>query len=124
MLVVALGILVLWAKRDQHRVRAAIEKRLSSIQAAGHPLSAQDMAARFPDPPSDRDAYLLLKPAFTLVNAPDIWTNASLSDWLTLPGSAPLERSAIEDGAKWIGINQSAFNAIPWGQNRRRLDRM
>ncbi len=116
-LVVLLGVagaLLLWVKRDQQHIRARIEKNLGSIRAPGFPLSAQDMARLFPDPPAEQDAYSLLKPAFALLSVPDDPTNIPFFGGFDMSGNAPLDDATKEAGQKWMERNQPAFDAVPW----------
>jgi hypothetical protein len=70
--VVALSIGVLWLKmiRDDRVARVEIQKRLDAIRNAGQPLTVQDLAKLFPDPPPEHDAMLLLKPALAALIIP------------------------------------------------------
>jgi hypothetical protein len=63
--IAAFSIGVLWLKmiHDDRLARVEIQKRLEAIRAAGQPLTAQDLAKLYPDPPPEHDAALLLKPA-------------------------------------------------------------
>jgi hypothetical protein len=117
LLVVIFGMLLsafcLWEKRDQQRIRASIDKNLKSLQSAGHPLSAQDMARLFPDPPADRDANRLLNSAFDLLSIPEDSTNIPFFSAQS-SGNAPLDRAVIEESQRWVDRNQPALDAIPW----------
>ena len=41
--------------------RAEYERRIAALQAAGEPVTASDFAARYPDPPPERDFGRLLR---------------------------------------------------------------
>ncbi len=75
---------------EDKKVGAAIEKELSDIRAKGQPLTAEDLARLHPDPPVDRDAAILLKPALALLSIPKGMTNVPFFDETDLSNSAPL----------------------------------
>jgi hypothetical protein len=95
---------------------AEIQKRMAAIRAAGQPVTAEDCAKRYPYPPPEKDASVLLKPALDLLAVPqDETTNVLFWD-LALPRSAPLDESAITEGGKWLDRNRAAFDLIPWSK--------
>ena len=52
---------LLWARN--HSGRAEYERRIAALQAAGEPVTASDFAARYPDPPPERQFRRLLRSA-------------------------------------------------------------
>ena len=50
---------LLWARH--HRGRAEYERRIAALRAAGEPVTASELAARYPDPPPERDFRRLLR---------------------------------------------------------------
>ncbi len=52
-------VALLWARH--HRGRAEYERRIAALRAAGEPVTASDFAARYPDPPPERDFGRLLR---------------------------------------------------------------
>ena len=60
LLAVALAVVaLLWARH--HRGRAEYERRIAALQAAGEPITATDFAARYPNPPPERQFRRLLR---------------------------------------------------------------
>ena len=62
-LALGIGVAVLHSRAEKRRARAEIQKRLDAIRAAGEPVTADDLAKLYPDPPPERDAAPLLAPA-------------------------------------------------------------
>ena len=65
--VVALAVIAFAARRADSNTRDAaaqkeVQERLASLRLANQPISFQDLAARYPDPPPEHDAELLLQP--------------------------------------------------------------
>jgi len=112
--VVVLAAFLPWTKSGQQIIRDSLERSLNSIRAAGDPLTVEEMAERFPDPPADRDANLLLKAAFSLVSAPDEATNIPFFGESKISGALPLDRSIMEVSRELLDRNESAFDAVPW----------
>jgi hypothetical protein len=60
LLAVALAVVaLLWARH--HFGRAEYERRIAALQAAGEPVTTSDFAARYPDPPPERQFRRLLR---------------------------------------------------------------
>ena len=60
LLAVALAVVaLLWARH--HCGRAEYERRIAALQAAGEPVTTDDFAARYPDPPPERQFRRLLR---------------------------------------------------------------
>ena len=53
------AVALLWARH--HCGRAEYERRIAALRAAGEPVTASDLAARYPDPPPERDFRRLLR---------------------------------------------------------------
>ena len=60
LLVVALAVVALLVTRFSHG-RAEYHRRIAALQAAGEPVTTGDLAARYPDPPPERDFRRLLR---------------------------------------------------------------
>ena len=60
LLACALAVVALLGAR-QYCGRADYERRIAALQAAGEPVTASDLAARYPDPPPERDFRRLLR---------------------------------------------------------------
>jgi hypothetical protein len=121
--IAAFSIGVLWLKmiHDDRLARVEIQKRLEAIRAAGQPLTAQDLAKLYPDPPPEHDAALLLKPALAALAIPEDSTNLPLfsfsgGEWPK--GTAPLEEPMLYEIQKWMDKNQKAFDAVTVEQLR------
>lgn len=108
------GVLVAKQRAGHQRNLAEIQRRLDAIHTAGDPLTAEDMAKLYPDPPPEHDAIILLTPALDKLSIPDEPTNLLFFD-VVLPRSAPLDPSLAAEGQKWLDQNQAAFALIPWG---------
>ena len=69
LLVCALAVVaLLWAR---HRCgRAEYERRIAALEAAGEPVTASDLAARYPDPPPERQFRRLLRSVLPPGSAP------------------------------------------------------
>jgi hypothetical protein len=113
--VVALSVGVLWSKmnRDDRAARVEIQKRLDAIRAAGQPLTAQDLARLYPDPPPEHDAVLLLKPALAELVIPKNSTNLPFfSDEFWPKGNTPLGKPMLDEMQLWMDKNQKAFDSV------------
>ena len=102
-------------RKEARRVQEEIQKRLDAIRAAGQPVTAQDLAKRYPDPPPEHDAALLLKPALAELSLPD-----DLSDLpffgRYLPRSAPLGETTQVKMRGLLGANAPSFALVPWDE--------
>jgi hypothetical protein len=112
--VVAFSISALWLKmlRDDRLAHVEIQKRLEAIRAAGQPLTAQDLAKFYPDPPPEHDAVLMLKPALSALVVPEDTTNLPFFNENGPRGTTPLEKPVLAEMARWIGKNQKAFDSV------------
>ena len=113
--VVALSVGVLWVKmiRDDRVARVEIQKKLEAIRNAGQPLTAQDLAKLYPDPPPEHDAVLLLKPALAAMVIPKDSTNLPFFGGDIWPkGTDPLQKPMRDEIQVWMDMNQKAFDAV------------
>lgn len=110
------GIFWLIARSDRQAVRKEIQNRLNAIRLAGQPLTLQDLAKLYPDPPADRDALRLLQPAFNALVVPNRSTNLPFfgGDWPK--GNAPFEKRALGELQKAVEANQKTFELVPSGK--------
>jgi hypothetical protein len=108
-------VLVKRQRASHQRTLAEIQKRLAAIRATGQPLTAEDLAKLYPDPPPEKDAILLLRPALDMLDIPEDTTNLPFFA-LDPPRSAPLDPSVVAEGRKWLDRNQEAFDLIPWSK--------
>ena len=109
------GVWIARQRAEHQRNLAELQKRLEAIRAAGQPMTAQDLARLYPDPPPEKDASLLLKPALDILAIPDESTNL-LFFGLNLPRSTSLDQSVVAEGQQWLDRNQAAFDLIPWSK--------
>ncbi len=111
----ALWVAILWMRmeRDDRLARVEIQKKLDAIRAAGEPLTAEDMARLYPDPPPEHDAALLLKPALAALSVPKYSTNLPFfgGDFLST-GAAPLKKPMLDEMQLWVDKNQKAFDSV------------
>lgn len=107
---------VAWLKvsLEDHAARIEIQKRMDAIRAAGQPLTAQDLAKLYPDPPPEHDALLILKPALAALVVPNDSTNLPIFSRNWPAGPAPLEKPVLDEIQSWIGKNQAALDSVPW----------
>jgi hypothetical protein len=110
-----MGFVIARRHAQDLRIRTEIQKRLDAIRAMGLPMTAQDLARLYPDPPPEQDASLLLEPALAVLAVPEDSTNL-LFFGLALPRSDPLDQSAPATGQQWLDRNQTAFGLIPWSK--------
>ena len=117
LIVVALcvGLAVLHSRAEKRRAWAEIQKRLEAIRAAGEPVTADDLAKLYPDPPPERDAALLLAPAVAALG--------KLNSTIELPffgnGELPPRTQAFSEQMRTnmeaiLNDNQTALDAVPW----------
>jgi hypothetical protein len=111
-----IGAAVLHSRAERRRARAEIQKRLDVIRAAGEPVTKEDMAKLYPDPPPERDAALLLAPAVAAVREPDSMMDLPYFDSTVElpPKSQPLTDEMRTNMEALVKVNQAALNAIPW----------
>ncbi len=122
-MLVGLGVLailvtavVLQQRAEGRRVRAEIQKRLDAIRAAGEPLTAQDLAKLYPDPPPERDARRMLKDGLAKLVVPDTGEFPLFHGAASPAHSAPLSEADLAEAQRWLASNQVALAAIPWDQ--------
>jgi hypothetical protein len=116
LLLVAFSGGVLWLKmlHNDRLARVEIQKRLDAIRAAGQPLTAEDLAKIYPDPPPEHDAAILLNPAFSTLVFPDDSTNLPIIS-VDLPAHfTPLGEATVAEMRWLLATNQSAFVSVPW----------
>jgi hypothetical protein len=101
---------------EENRGRAEIQKRLDAIRAAGEPITIQDLAKLYPDPPPEHDASNLLASAFAALSIPDSVndlpyfgrTDYSVRD-------KPLDEAMKARVQAFLKQNQAALDAVPDG---------
>ena len=99
--------------RDDRVARVEIQKRLEAIRNAGQPLTAQDLAKLYPDPPPEHDAVLLLKQALAALVIPRDSTNLPFFGGKSWPkGTAPLEKAMLDEMQTWTEKNQKVFDTV------------
>jgi hypothetical protein len=120
--VVVLTIVIIIQQRSEdRRARVEIQRELSRIRAAGQPVTSQDLAMSYPDPPPDQDARLLLKPALDLLSITEAEETSKDLPFLSAPapvGETPLDPAFLADAQVCVERNRAAFAAVPWEQLR------
>jgi len=111
-------VCVAWSRVDSQdsAARKEIQKRLEAIRLAGQPLSMQDLASLYPDPPPSRDAVILLKPALALVVAPEGATNLPFFGGDFPSENVAFQKSTLDEIRVLVNKNQAAIDAVPWGK--------
>ena len=116
LIVLTLVLCAAWLKTglEDRSARGEIQKRLDAIRASGQPLTAQDLAKLYPDPPPEHDALRLLKPILAALVIPEDSTNLPIfsTDWPA--GTNSFEKPVLDEMQYWIGTNQAALGSIPW----------
>jgi hypothetical protein len=108
-------VAILESRAEERRAWAEIQKRLDAIRAAGEPLTAEDLAKLYPDPPPEQDAALLLAPAVAAFREPDDSSDMPFFGDGELPhGSQALTEKMRTNFEAALNDNQAALNAIPW----------
>jgi hypothetical protein len=108
-------VAILESRAEERRAWAEIQKRLDAIRAAGEPLTAEDLAKLYPDPPPERDAALLLAPAVAAFREPEESNDMPFIGSGELPhGSESLTQLMLTNIEAVLSDNQAALNAIQW----------
>jgi hypothetical protein len=114
-LAVGIGAVVYHFHAEKRRAWAEVQKRLDAIRAAGEPVTADDLAKLYPDPPPERDAKLLLAPAVAAYREPDAPNNLPFIGYGELPGrTQPLTEQMRTNIEAFLNENKSALDAVPW----------
>ncbi len=107
-------VFLLEAHLESKRDQIEIQKRLDAIHAAGQPVTAQDLAKLYPDPPPEHDAALILKPVFDGLKISDNLTNLPFFEEVELPKrQAPLSTAMKTDMESFLRENAVALAAFP-----------
>ena len=112
-----IGVVLLHARKQKQRAWLEIQQRLDALHAAGEPLTTDDLAKLYPDPPPEKDAKLLLAPAVAALREPEDSSNVPLLGGGELPPET--QRITLEMRTNIEAIltdNQTALNALPWDQ--------
>jgi len=113
-LALCVGLAVWHSRVEIRRAWAEIQKRLDALRAAGEPVTAEDLAKLYPNPPPDRDAALLLAPATAALWLPDPDIDPqSVHNW-AWSGSQDLTEPLLATIQTVVDTNQAALNAVPW----------
>lgn len=112
-----IGVFLLTARETERHVRAEIQQRLAAVRAAGHPVTAQDLAQRYPDPPPERDARRMLNRGLPALVYPEDSTRLPFFSESPLPTRlAPLNESTLAEAQQCLSQNSTALAAIPWDE--------
>jgi hypothetical protein len=116
-LALCVGLAVWHSRSEQRRAWAEIQKRLDALRAAGEPVTAEDLAKLYPDPPPERDAALLLAPATAAFRKTGFTMKLPFFDSLELPPRTQALPEQLRTNIEAIlNDNQTALDAIPWAK--------
>lgn len=108
------GVHLLETHLESKRSQIEIQKRLDAIRAAGQPVTAQDLAQLYPDPPPEHDAALILKPMFDGLKIPSNPTNLPFFGKIKLPRrQEPLSAAMKTDMEVFLRENSVVLAAFP-----------
>lgn len=115
------ALVFLNARLEDRRLRTLVVQKLAALKAQGLPVTAEEVARLYPDPPASEDAGQLLAPAFNaLVGA---WSgNLPFVSGAALPkGAAPMDAAMKEDAKAFVAANAFALQSLPeeWPANAR-----
>jgi hypothetical protein len=101
---------------EDRRVRSEIQRRLAALRAAGEPMTAEDLAKRYPDPPENQDASRLLEGALRITRAVNHDRDAEffLGDARLLARTNPLPDEMIDAMRQWLNQYHTALSSISW----------
>lgn len=111
-LLIAAVISMVLLKRHQDALRTEIVNRLAAITAAGEPVTTQDLARLYPDPPKNLDIVILLNRSLALIHLVDNQPMPIGADDLPAPISplAPETRAKLE---QIVQSNNAALAELP-----------
>jgi hypothetical protein len=105
--------IVVMARLASRRAEATIKKQIDAIRAAGEPVTAEDLARLYPDPPPEHDALRLLQPSMDKVQIPMVVSNLPvIGDVFPLRGM-PFTEATKADLNTFLGQNAKALAAFP-----------
>ncbi len=113
LVVIAFAARLAESKAQESTAQKEVQERLAALRQAGQPISFQDLAVRYPDPPSEHDAELLLKPAVTAFVEPKDSENLPCfgGDWPAL--DAPLSPQLLASLRAALEENKNALDLVP-----------
>jgi hypothetical protein len=98
---------------SQIKNQAEVDKRLALIRAKGEPVTGEDLAKRYPDPPPERDAARLLKPTLDALQIPDSASNLPLFDTIWPKRGVVLDPGMLAGIESLLRSNAAALSAFP-----------
>jgi hypothetical protein len=115
-LVAAAGFsLLLWAAIQSRNVSPAgiaVDRKLAELRARGEPLTAEDIARRFPDPEPNRDALTVLQSALAFTPGARS-TNLPVLSALWPSRRDPLDEAVMRNLAAYLGPYKQLLETIP-----------
>ncbi|MGN6385053.1 MAG: hypothetical protein ACTHMT_02320, partial [Verrucomicrobiota bacterium] len=111
-LLIAVVISTVLLKRHQDALKTELANRLAAITAAGEPVTTQDLARLYPDPPKNLDILHLLKRSLALVHLVNNQPMPIGADDVPAPISllVPETRAKLE---QIIQSNNAALEKLP-----------
>jgi hypothetical protein len=82
-----------------------LQRRLQACKAAGRPLTLAELAARYPEPPPQKDARPMLAPA-AKIEIPYDTSRAQRT--------GPLTKAYVREAKALLATNESVLTKIPW----------
>jgi hypothetical protein len=101
-------------KTREQRTNAQVQRHLDAIRTSGQPMTANDLARLFPDPPPERDVSRILQSAIAQLSIPEEPTNIPLFGTVDLPRSGELHNEMKADIERLLDRNRLALGSIPW----------
>ncbi len=113
LVVIAWAVQLADAKAKEDAAQKEVQKRLAALRQAGQPISFQDLAARYPDPPPEHDAELLLKPAAMALVQPKDSDNLPYfgGGWPSI--DAPFNQQLLTALRAILETNKTALELVP-----------
>lgn len=104
-------------RAEDKRLRVEIQKGLEAVRAAGQPVTSQDLAKLFSNPPPGQDAARLLAPALDALAIPEA---KDYSAWFGftnfLARRNACDQRTWQEVAQFLNDNRAAMGAVPWDQ--------
>lgn len=108
--------LLVWAARRESPTYQQVQQHLARLRAAGEPLTAADLARRYPDPAPEHDAAKLLANAFAIVTNNSVPADVPLitgSDSTTEPISPMVLTQLVAFCKSTAGLSNAIALTLP-----------
>ncbi|HMJ88539.1 MAG TPA: hypothetical protein VK530_01920 [Candidatus Acidoferrum sp.] len=111
---IVMSLLLGWAARRETKTEKQIKQRLAELRAAGEPITTEDLAKRFPDPPPEEDASLLYAEAFGVATNNNVrpkMTPAIMDE--TFPKAARINPALMTQLVAFCETSAALTNLLP-----------